>query len=85
MNDVKYIGLDVHQATMSAAVLWERRFGIASGRPTTPRIDGGKETITYTRRTSNRASQYWMDCRAKPQRMSPMPKTPSQRSGRLSA
>ena len=46
MNDVKYIGLDVHQATMSAAVLWERRFGIASGWPTTPRIDGGKETIT---------------------------------------
>jgi hypothetical protein len=45
---------------------------------------GEQETIAYTSRTSNRFSQYWMDCKAKPQKMSPMPKAPSQRSGRLS-
>src|SRR5579862_4697560 len=35
----------------------------------------------YERRTSNSVSQYWRDCKTKPQKISPIPKAPSQRSG----
>jgi hypothetical protein len=39
----------------------------------------------HVTRASSSTSQYCSDCNAKPQRIRPMPKTPSQRSGRLSA